>query len=345
MAQRGNLMSHNTPVGMKSIGIYVPEPIRDSKWIADASGIPENVIREKFGIKHVHKAPPEESVFDMGLEAAKIALGDFDPKKLDYVIYCGSEYKDYYLFNMAAKLQHHLGAVNADSFEVHSLCSAGVYSLKILKSLLLSEENKKYALIITSSKEGDLINYEDSNSRFMFNFGDGAAAILLEKGLHSKEILETYMISDGRFAEDVYVEAVGSRNFQDLEKAHIKDFYLKVTDLDSMKERLDPITLGNFIKVIEEAVKKSGYTNEDIDFIAPLFMKKSISDHFLEHFNLNEDQTFLLDEYGHVQSADVFISITEAEKLGRIKEGDLVVLVSAGTGYTWAATVIKWGQK
>ena len=53
---------HDVTVGIRSIGCYVPEGIRDSAWIAQASDIPENVVRVKFGIKLIHKAGPEETV-------------------------------------------------------------------------------------------------------------------------------------------------------------------------------------------------------------------------------------------------------------------------------------------
>ena len=99
-------------VGIKSIGIYVPPKLKDSAKISELSGIPEAVIREKFGITHVHEASDEETVSYMGIEAAKKALKDFDPKNLDLVVYCGSEYKDYYLYNCAAKIQYELGAMH-----------------------------------------------------------------------------------------------------------------------------------------------------------------------------------------------------------------------------------------
>ena len=166
-------------VGIRAIGTYFPPDIRDSRWISQASDIPEEVLREKFGIKQIHKARPEQTVSEMGILAAKEALKGFDPKLLDLVVYCGSEYKDYYLFNCAAKIQHEIGALRASSFETHVLCSAGVYSMKVLKSMMLQDDDIRYALLVSSSKEGDLINYRDADSRFMFNFGDGAAAVLL----------------------------------------------------------------------------------------------------------------------------------------------------------------------
>lgn len=330
-------------VGIRSIGCYVPEGIRDSAWIARAADIPEPVIREKFGIKQIHKAGPEETVSSMGVEAAKRALGDFDPKDLDMVVYCGSEYKDYYLFNCAAAIQHGIGASNAAVFEIHNLCSAGVWGLKVLKAMMIQDPELKHVLLVSSSKEGDLINYKDSASRFMFNFGDGAAAVLLERGLRENVILETAMIADGQFARDVSVPGVGCQNFADFDNMAEGDKYLRVMDVQNMKERLDPVTMDNFIAAIAKAADKSGFGQDHIDYLAPIFMKRSILNLLLGRFGLNEDQTFVLEEYGHCQSADCFISLWEGEKAGKLKAGHNAVLVSAGTGYTWAATGVHWG--
>lgn len=332
-------------VGIQNIGVYVPPGIQDSTLIAEKSGIPLEVIEEKFGIKQKHKAEPDEHVSHMGVKAALDALKGFDPRNLDLVVYCGSEYKDYYLYNLAAKIQHEIGAVNSNAFEIHTLCSAGVWSLKVLKSMMLQDPDLNRALLVTSSKEADLIDLKNQRARFMFNFGDGAAAALLIKGINKNKVLESSMITKGEFADDVAVYGVGCRNYYQYTALNYDLRNLDVQDPPSMKERLDPITLGNFIKVIEHAVKKSGYQPKDIDFIAPIFMKRSILTKMLAHFGLTEEQSYLLDHYGHCQSADAYISLVEASKLGRIKNGDLAVMVGAGTGYTWAATAIIWGER
>ncbi|MBQ6663308.1 MAG: 3-oxoacyl-ACP synthase [Firmicutes bacterium] len=330
-------------VGIRSVGSYVPAGIRDSFYISEKSGIPEQVIREKFGIKQVHKAGPEESVADMGAKAALAALKDLTPEDLDLVVYCGSEYKDFYMYNCAARIKELIGAKNAASFEIHNLCSAGVYSLKIMRAMMRDDPKLKRVLLVSSSKEGDLINYADTESRFMFNFGDGAAAAVLERGLDRNIILESSMIVDGQFANDVYVPAVGCVNRGNCEHVVYEDRFLRVRDLADMKPRLDPITLPNFFKVMDKAVELSGYRNEDVNFVAPICMKKSMLVGLLDHFGLTEENSFLLEDYGHCQSADCFLSIEEGLRHGRLHDGDLVVTIAAGTGYTWASTCIKWG--
>ena len=88
-------------IGIERMGYYVPEAVQTSEYIAAASGIPREVIEGKFGIKQRHKAGPGEQVTDLGVKACLEALGGLDPAELDLVVYCGSEYKDYYLFNAA----------------------------------------------------------------------------------------------------------------------------------------------------------------------------------------------------------------------------------------------------
>ena len=328
-------------IGIKRIEVFMPENIQDSSYISDKTGIPKDVIENKFGIVERRKATREESVSYMAIEAAKKAIEGIDPMEIDLVVYCGSEYKDYYLYNLAAEVQNALGAYNANAFEIHSLCSAGVYSLKVVKSMMQSDEKINKVLLVSSSKETDLINFSNQNSRFMFSFGDGAVAALIEKGANENIILETSMITDGSFAQDVGVYTVGSKNYGLKENKH---YYLDVKDPKDMKERLDKVSFNNFVSVIRECVRSSGFKENEINFVAPIFMKRSILNNVLSEFNLKEENSFVLEKFGHCQSADAYISIKEGNKLGRIKDGGIVVMLGAGTGYTWAATAVKWGK-
>lgn len=345
------------PIGIRSIGVYYPQHIETSYDIANLSGIPEEVIRVKFGIESKHKAEIGETVSDMCVKAALDCIkGVIEPEDIDLLIYHGSEYRDYYLYNCSAHIQHKLGAVNSKTFEVHNLCSSGALSLQIAKSLIITQPELKNVLLVVGTRESDLIDYKNSRARFMFNFGDGAAACLVQRGYEKNQILETDMITDGRFAADVAVYGVGNvnyhknkivdKNLENVEAAgdsSIGYYGLDVANPQNMKEQLDPISLPNFCKVIAGAVEKSGYGKTDINFLAPIFMKKSILNLILGEFGMTEEQSFILKNFGHVQSGDAYIAIHEGLKLKKIKDGDLVVMLGAGTGYSWAATAVRWG--
>lgn len=346
------------PIGIRNIGVYYPETVITSQKIAELSGIPEEVIREKFGIESKRKAQPEDTVSEMCVKAARHCIeGILEPQEIDLLIYHGSEFRDYYVYNCSAQIQHKLGAVNAKSFELHNLCSSGPLALQLAKSLMLVHPEIKNALLVVGTRESDLIDYRNERARFMFNFADGAAACLLQRG-YGNEILETEMITDGSFATDVAVHGIGNVNFphrlkleQDFEKAEkakaqgeqVGYYGLDVLDPVSMKERLDSVSLENFVKVIRGAAEKSGYSAQNIKFLAPIFMKNSILHHILSQFNMTPEQSFILNNFGHVQSADAYISVYEGLKLGRIHDGDLIIMLGAGTGYSWTATAVKWG--
>ena len=118
--------------------------------------------------------------------------------------------------------------------------------------------------------------------------------------------------------------------------------YIDVKDPMDMKERLDPVSIPNFVSVVEKAVEKSGYKVDDINLLLPLHTKKSMYLQLLEKLGLNEEQSVYLDHYGHMSALDPLVGIHFAKEQNKIKKGDLIVTLSAGTGYTWAATVIRW---
>jgi 3-oxoacyl-[acyl-carrier-protein] synthase-3 len=111
-----------------------------------------------------------------------------------------------------------------------------------------------------------------------------------------------------------------------------------------MKQRLEQKSMVNFIKVIRESVRKSGYKEEEISYIAMLHMKKSAHEYVLKELGLSPEQSIYLEEYGHIGQIDQILSLELALKEGKVKDGDLVVFVSAGIGYAWGASAIKWGK-
>lgn len=347
------------PIGLRNIGVYYPDLVVTSKEISEKSGIPEDVIREKFGIRSIRKALPNENVSDMCVKAANDCIqGILEPEEIDLIIYHGSEFRDFNLYNCAAHIQYKLGAKNAVCFQISVLCASSPLALQVAKSMMLTQSELKNVLLVTGSRESDLVDFRNNRARAMFNFGDGAAACLLQKDLETNEILETKMITDGSFATDVSVYGVGSVSYQNstsIERDFLKAeegksngekvgyFGLDVSDPQSMKERLDAVTLNNFINVISGAAEKSGYNKQDIKFLAPIFLKNSTLSQILERLNMNIDQSYILKDFGHVQSADAYISLYEGLKLNRIHNRDLIIMLGAGIGYTWAATAIKWG--
>ena len=101
--------------------------------------------------------------------------------------------------------------------------------------------------------------------------------------------------------------------------------------------------LKNYITVIQDALKNSGYTIEDIDHIFMNQVKRSITDNLMRELGLQETLTLrTMKEYGHMGPVDTLFCLALAHEEGRINPGDLVVLAGSAIGFTWAATVLKY---
>lgn len=336
------MMGKQNKIGIAQTAVYFPPGVETAKELSIKTEIPEDVIIEKFGLYEKHVAEAKVQASDLAISAAKKILEQVDPLSIDLIIYFGSPYKDYGVWSITPKIQYELGAKNAYTFELMNVSSNFPIALKVAKDMLVSDKSLNNILLVGGCKESQIINYDNIRSRFMFNFADGGGAALISRGEESNEILDSSIITDGSFHDDIKIPAGGSALPASIETVENKLHFIDVKNPLDMKQRLDPVSLPNFVSVVEQAVLKSGYSSKDIKLLFPLHTKKSMFSELLARLGLEKDQAIYLDHHGHMSALDPLIGIHFAKEQGRIKPNDLTVAVSAGTGYTWAATAIKW---
>jgi len=325
-----------------AIGTYFPAGYQTSAEIAGRTGIPQEIIEGKFGLRGKHIAAAGEHVSDMAVRAAEPLLDEAAAEEIGALIYFGSAHKDYYLWSVAPKIQHALGLTGAFTFELMDTSACGPVALKVARDMLVADPDLRAILLVGACRESHVIDYGNGNARFAFNFADGAAAALLRRGSEGHRILASAIVTDGSFADDVRVPAGGSVYPTSPETLQRGMHALDVVDPERMKARLDPISLDRFVAVVRRAVERSGYVLDDLDFLAPVHTKRSLFEGLLRALGLEEHQSFYLEEYGHMSAIDPFVVLAEAERRGRLAPGDLVVTLSGGTGYSWAATALLW---
>jgi 3-oxoacyl-[acyl-carrier-protein] synthase-3 len=306
--------------------------------ISERSGIPEHVLLEKFGLRGKHIAAPDEHVSDLSVRAAERLLADLDldPKELDVVLYYGSMYRDYPIWQAAPHIAHRLGATNAFAVEYANVSHGTPIALRLARDLLRAELELKNVLIVAACRESYLLDYTNERSRFMFNFGDGAVAGLLRGDADRNEVLGSHAITDGSYSLQVKVPGGGSVDPDGYR-------FLDVADPASMKGGLDEVSLPNFIAAARGAIERSGLTLDQVAFVCPLHTKRSMFLALLSGLGMREDQAMYLDDTGHMSGVDSLLGLDRAVRAGRVHDGDAVLLLSAGTGYTWAASVVRWG--
>jgi 3-oxoacyl-[acyl-carrier-protein] synthase-3 len=330
-------------VGIVGYGTYFPEIVETAADLVGRTGIPETVLRDKMGIRQRHVASDADTVTAMATQAAQRALdmAGVRAEQLRLVISHGSEHKDHLVWNAASKIVHNLGASNAYGFEVYALCAGAPIALNMARAMMLADPTLEYVLLAAGSRENDLINLRNERSRFMFNFGAGAGALLLQRDAGRNLVGAASTITDGSLSEAVVLTQAAAGDMA----ADIGDLRgrLDVTDPAYMAERLGAVSLDHFIRVIHEAVERSGERLEDVAFLGITHMKKSFYLEILRAIGLSPEQSVYLEDYGHVQSADQAIALQLGVEQGKIRDGDLIVLAGAGTGYTWSAVTVRWG--
>jgi 3-oxoacyl-[acyl-carrier-protein] synthase-3 len=333
-------------IGIAAVGTYIPSTFITAAEIAAETGIPEPVIATKFGLARKPVPGPDDHTNAMALWAAQDALAgsEIAPDQIDVVLCTTEEWKEYPLWTAGIKLAYDLGARRAWAIDVQMRCGTTIGALKLARGLMLAEPDVKTVLIAGGYRNGDLVDYRNPRSRFMINLSAGGGALLLRKGYPRNRVLGTSVIVDGSFSLDVIVPAGGTMEPLTAEAIAAGRNRLDVPDPEGMKQRLDALSMQNFLRVIDEALGQSGHTRADIDYLNVLHMKRSAHDFVLRELGLREDQSFYLSDFGHIGQQDQAVSIKKGLETGRLHDGDLMVMVAAGIGYAWGAGVVQWGS-
>jgi 3-oxoacyl-[acyl-carrier-protein] synthase-3 len=312
--------------------------------LAAATGVPEDVIALKFGIKSKPVAGPGETTAFMGLAAARkaLAMAGLEGEALDLVIWCGAQHKDYPCWLAGLYVAHQLGASKAWSFDMEAMCGSMMAALDVAKSLMLARPELHNVLLVSGYRNNDLIDPAVPETRFMMDIGSGGSALVLGRNAGRNEVLSSAFRGDGSLSEMCVVPVLGSKAWPpapgDQGRAHFV-----VPDEEAFKGKLSEVTMPNFYGVIRDSLRLSGLPEGGIDYLAILHFKRSAHDAVLAELGLRPEQSTYLDDYGHLGQNDQVLSLELGLRDGKIRDGSRIVFVGAGLGFVWASTVIRWG--
>ena len=334
-------------VGILGTGIYIPEGRMTAKQISEAThGVwSEQAVIDKLGIREKAIPGPGDGTQEMGVKAALDALRNtgLDPKEIDVILCVGEEWKEYPLTTSALYIQDKIGAVNAWGVDVQNRCCTTVTAMKMAKDILVADDDVNVVLVVGGYRNGDFVDYADKDMSMMYNLGAGGGAILLKKNLGRNLLLGSHVIGDGSLARTAGVEIGGivnpinGDNWQEAAKS------LRLMDPVAMKNRLNEVSMPNWMRCIDEALRKSSLERQDISDLGILHIKRSGHLSMVHDLGLREDQTIYLENYGHIGQIDQILSLHLALQSGQVKEGTVVCMLAAGIGYVWAANIVRWG--
>jgi 3-oxoacyl-[acyl-carrier-protein] synthase-3 len=209
--------------------------------------------------------------------------------------------------------------------------------------MLLADDEVNTIMVVGGYRNGDFVDYTDKNMSMMYNLGAGGGAIILKKNYGKNLLLGSHIISDGSLARTAGVEIGGTMSPISCDNLHVAYKSLRLLDPVRMKNRLNEVSMSNWMTCVNEALRKSKKTVDDLSYLAILHMKRSGHDSMVSDLKLRPDQSIYLEDYGHIGQVDQILSLHLALQSGQVKDGTVLAMVAAGIGYVWAANIIQWG--
>ncbi|HHW07986.1 MAG TPA: ketoacyl-ACP synthase III [Clostridia bacterium] len=320
-------------------GSYVPERIVTNDDLSRLVDTSDEWIRTRTGIRERRVLADEQATSDMCLEAARQALVDarVSPEEIDLII-VATVTPDMLFPSTACLVQEKLGAVNAAAFDLSAGCTGFIYGLAT-GSQFLETGLYRTALVIGADALSRIVNWSDRSTCVLF--GDGAGAVVLQ-GIPGTNygILGSYLKSDGGGAGLLCLPGGGSRRPPSPASLAAGLHYLHMEGKEVFKFA---------VKAMEDATTQTlqvcGLTEKDVDFLIPHQANMRIVEAALKRLELPRERVIVnLDKYGNMSSASVPVAMDEAARLGRLRRGDVLLLVAFGAGLTWGGVALKWAK-
>lgn len=339
-------------VGIVAAGSYLPESVLTSEDIAHETGFDEWVVREKLGIRRKHVAGPGDHPNEMALRAAEACLAktDIPADEIDVVLCTTEEWREYLLWTSGIDLAWRLGATNAWAMDIHMRCCTTIAAIRTAKQMMVADPEVRTVLIAGGYAISHFIDFTNPRTSFMWNIGAGAGALLLRRDWPRNHVLGSHLVSDGSMSRHVVVPASGTLEHPTDRAVREGRFRFDLVEPEAMKKRLGEVSMKNWLTCVDEALRKSGpgpngqpLARSDVDYLNMILVKPSAHREMLGHLGLAEDRSVYLGDIGHIGEQDTILSILEGERTGRLRDGDLMMMLGAGIGYVWGAACVRWG--
>lgn len=321
---------------MTGIGSYVPERHLTNSDLEKMVDTSDEWIVSRTGIRDRRIAADNEFTSDMAAAAAKkaIKMAGLKPADIDLLM-VGTVTPDYKCPSVSCIVQNKIGLVNAATMDIAAACAGFLHGLTMADAFIKTRKFKRI-LVIGVEKLSTITDYTDRNTCVLF--GDGAGAAVFEPSDNDSGILSTFIKSDGRYAELLWVPAGGSAQPPQTVEPSDKNLYLKMNGRDVFKHAVREMADAS-IKVLEEA----GIKAADLDILVAHQANIRIIDTTAKRLGLPKEKVFLnIAKYGNTSAASVPIALEEALQEGRIKKGSLILMTAFGSGLTWASALMRW---
>jgi 3-oxoacyl-[acyl-carrier-protein] synthase-3 len=324
-------------VKISSVGTYVPPRLLTNADLERMVATNDQWITERTGIRERHIAEKGVASSDLGAEAARrcLAARGIAATEVEAII-VATVTPDMLFPATACLVQEKIGAKGAWGFDLSAACCGFPYALQVGAKLVESGAHRK-VLVVGADVMSSIIDYTDRTTCVIF--GDGAGAVLLEPCAEGEVGLIDYTHEiDGSGAGSLYMPGGGSLHPSSAETVAEKMHYVHQDGPAVYR-----FAVRKMAEAAETVLARNGVTGKDVGCFLPHQANKRIIQSTAERLGLPMERVVInIDRFGNTTAATIPLAMQTAMEEGRVKKGDLVLLASAGAGFTVAATLLQW---
>ncbi len=294
------------------------------EWIVERSGIrSRRVATGPFVATQPPSHPPAGfgTTASLAVEAAQhgLALASLRATDIGMVIVCTMT-PDQTIPGTSAPVSAKLG-ITGGAMDINAACAGFTYGLITAAGMIAAGLDR--VLLIGADTMSRATNWKDRTNAFLF--GDGAGAVVLEAVAGQSALLGWDLGVDGSLAEILYAD-------------HGEGMVMKGQEVfrRAVLATAESATL---------ALERAKVTADEIALFVPHQANLRIMQAVAQRLGIPNDKVAsVIEQTGNTSSASIPLALADAVDIGRLHDGDLVLMAGFGSGLTWATAVWRWGR-
>src|SRR5450755_5142525 len=328
-------MSKRIAAKITGVAGYLPPRVVTNADIEKMVDTTDEWIRTRTGIRERRYAEPGVASSHLGTEAAKklLAMKGISPAEIDMIV-VATVTPDMLFPATACLIQDRLGATKAWGFDLSAACAGFAYALTVGAQFAAGAHKK--VVVIGSDTMSSIIDYKDRGTAILF--GDGAGAVLLEPAADNEGILDFAHDVDGSGGKFLYMPGGGSLNPTSHDTV---DKNMHVVHQEG--SQVFKYAVRRMAELAVELLDRNGFKSSDLALVVPHQANLRIIRAMQERLGIEDSKVMVnIDRYGNTTGDTIPLGLRDAVEQGRLKKGDLVLLMAVGAGYTAGGILLRW---
>jgi 3-oxoacyl-[acyl-carrier-protein] synthase III len=343
-------------------GAYVPPNQVTNEMLSRIMDVSDSWIKERSGVETRYYVDEGTSTSDLAFAAAVEALktAEVDKNELDLIIFATMT-PDHYFPGSGGLLQSKLGITNTPCFDIRQQCAGFLYGMQLANAHIRSGLAKTILLVGAETHTGFMpwtpenylylygkIETPPTPEEYAWNtkfrnvtvlFGDAGAAVVIKADADNSGIVDCILRTNGSDYQRIYVPGAGfkHRPYIDAEQLKRGDHIPFMNGMYVYRNATNCM-----VNVTKEILERNKLKMKDISMVLMHQANKRINERVQNMLDIPEEKVIHnIHKYGNTTAATIPLLWDESIRAGRIKHGDLVLMVAFGAGMNWGSLLLR----